>query len=86
VVAVDDPGVVLTAVKAADDGDGTIVRGYEAHGGRRTVRLAVDGATRYVPVDLLEDPVGPELAVVDGAVELALTPFRLFTLRATSGG
>jgi hypothetical protein len=37
-----------------------------------------------VPVDLLEDPAGEALAVVDGTVELALRPFQLFTLRATS--
>ena len=85
VVALDDPGVVLTAVKAADDGDGTIVRGHEAYGGRRTVRLRVEGATEVTPVDLLEDPAGDPLVVVDGTVELALRPFQLFTLRVRPG-
>ena len=84
VVTVDDDGVVLTAVKAADDGDGTIVRGHESHGGRRTVRLRVEGATEVAPVDLLEEPAGAALPVVDGTVELALRPFQLFTLRARS--
>jgi alpha-mannosidase len=82
VVTVDDPGVVLTAVKAADDGNGTIVRGYESFGGRRTVRLTVEGAAEVLPVDLLEDPSGPSMAVTDGTVELPLRPFQLFTLRA----
>ena len=81
-VSVDDAGFVVVAVKRADDGSGdVVVRGYEAYGGRRRVRLRapapVSSAHR---TDLLERPRHP-LPVDDGAVCLALRPFELVTLR-----
>ena len=77
-----EPGVVVAAVKAADDGDGRIVRLHEAFGGRRVARLRSPGITRADRVDLLERPTeGAAVPVVDGAFELALRPFELVTLR-----
>lgn len=38
-VAVDRPNVVVDAVKMAEDGDGIIVRVYEAHGSRGPVKI-----------------------------------------------
>jgi len=81
-VSVDDPGFVVVAVKRADDGSGdVVVRGYEACGGRRRVRLRValpfDRAGR---TDLLERP-RHDLPVDGGDVVLALRPFELVTLR-----
>ena len=83
VVEPDGPGVVIAAVKAADDGsDDTVVRLHEAFGGRRRARLRVDGATRAERVDLLEEPLdGVPVAVDDGVVELDLRAFELVTLR-----
>ncbi|MCC5953375.1 MAG: alpha-mannosidase [Acidimicrobiia bacterium] len=82
IVDVDDPGVVLTAVKAADDGDGLIVRLHEAFGGARSARLHVGSATSATRVDLLEAPQpGDDVAVVDSTVELELRAFELVTLR-----
>jgi alpha-mannosidase len=81
-VSVDDPAFVVVAVKRADDGSGdTVIRGYEAHGGRRTVRLKVAlpfaTATR---TDLLERH--RHALPVDGdEVLLSLRPFELVTLR-----
>jgi alpha-mannosidase len=81
-VRVAESGFVVETVKAADDGRGLIVRGYEALGGRRRVRLVPGVAcTAAVRTDLLERdgddiPVGP-----DGAIELTLRPFELVTLR-----
>jgi alpha-mannosidase len=77
-----EPGFVVETVKAADDGRGLIVRGYEALGGRRRVRL-VPGVpcTVAVRTDLLERD-GDEIPVdLDGAVELTVRPFELVTLR-----
>ncbi|WP_031031169.1 alpha-mannosidase [Streptomyces albus] len=86
-VAVDDDAVVVSAVKLADDHSGdVVVRCHEAHGGRAAVRLTPGFPFASVTVcDLLERPVSdsrePEPAVTDGAVELALRPFQLVTLR-----
>ena len=78
----DRPGVVVAAVKAADDGDGMIVRLHEAFGGARRVGLRVDGAMSAERVDLLEEPMpGPPVDVADGTVALDLRAFELVTLR-----
>jgi alpha-mannosidase len=81
-VSVDDPAFVVVAVKRADDGTGDLVlRGYEAYGGSRKVRLRValpfTGASR---TDLLERP-RHELPVEGDEVVLSLRPFELVTLR-----
>ena len=63
VVATDHPGVVITAVKAADDGSGDlVVRFHEAFGGRargRPRRSAPGAGRSVVECDLLERPHRP---------------------------
>ncbi|MFI7504024.1 alpha-mannosidase [Streptomyces sp. NPDC049687] len=84
-VTVDHEGVVIEAVKLADDRSGdVVVRLYEAHGVRARALLtpgfplASAGST-----DLLErplhDPASHEAA--DGGVRLTLRPFQILTLR-----
>jgi alpha-mannosidase len=82
-VAVDHPGVVVTAVKAADDGSGDlVVRMHEGFGGRARGRLRIG-----VPVgealrcDLLERAQGSAEALTDGALAFELRPFEVRTLR-----
>ncbi|MCA1843743.1 MAG: glycosyl hydrolase-related protein, partial [Actinobacteria bacterium] len=81
-VTASDGGFVVETVKAADDGRGVIVRGYEALGGRRQVRLWPGVACRAaVRTDLLERD-GEDVAVGDdGAIGLTVRPFELVTLR-----
>ena len=85
VVAADHDGVVITAVKAADDASGDlVVRFHEAFGGRARghLRFGVPVASAVV-CDLLERPTG-EPAPVDGdAVAYELRPFEVRTLRLT---
>ncbi|MBI2709551.1 MAG: alpha-mannosidase [Actinobacteria bacterium] len=86
----EHPGVVVEAVKAADDGSGdVIVRCYEAWGARSPLRLRLASAPATVSVvDLLEEPSGHVPTVplgVDGAeVRGELRPFQLVTLRLTA--
>jgi alpha-mannosidase len=69
--------LMVDTVKPAEDGDGLIVRLYEAHGGRGAARLRVG-----VPfaeawfANLLEDRLGP--AEVEG--DEVLVPFRPFEI------
>ena len=86
VAAVDHPGVVITAVKAADDGSGDlVVRLHEAEGGRArtTLRTAADFTT-WVACDLLERPIG-DPASATGGVAFELRPFEVRTLRLSAG-
>ena len=82
-VEVEGEGVLLDAVKLAEDRSGElIVRVHEAagHHSSAAIRVAVPFAS-VSEVTLLEDPLGEELALVDGAVLLGLTPFSVRTLR-----
>jgi alpha-mannosidase len=83
VAAVDHPGVVITAVKAADDGSGDlVVRLHEALGGR--ARTTLRTAARFASVttcDLLERGVGAAERLGDDGIALELRPFEVRTLR-----
>ncbi|MDF2918594.1 MAG: alpha-mannosidase, partial [Microbacterium sp.] len=82
IVTVADPGVVVEAVKLAEDGSGdVVVRLYEALG-RRVDTVAHPGfdALGAVRTDLLEREVAAS-ALVDDAVPLSLRPFEIVTLR-----
>lgn len=79
--AVDTPGVLITAVKAAEDGKGTIVRLFNPSNESRPVRLRwhkPPATARLVRMD--ESDLGP--ATLDGNI-LALTagPKKIVTLR-----
>jgi alpha-mannosidase len=78
-------GIVVEAVKLADDGSGdVVVRCYEAYGARRrgelTLGFDADGVT---VTDLLERPLADAapVAIGDAAVPLDLRPFEIITLR-----
>ena len=83
-VAVDSPGVVVEAVKLAEDGSGdVVVRLYEAYG-RRTSGLVTPGfaAASVVATDLRERTVdAPGVALDPTGTRLALRPFQIVTLR-----
>ena len=82
VVEIDEPGVQLSAVKRADDGNGDlIVRLYEACGDRRQVSVRLATPMRAaVRCNALEEPL-EAIDVADGFVSITLRPFELVTLR-----
>lgn len=85
IVAVDRPGISIEAVKAADDGTGTVVRLCEVHGGRGPVSVTLGRPFDSVErTDLLERPLG--LVEHDGrAARIRVRPFELVTLRFLHG-
>jgi alpha-mannosidase len=80
-VSVDNPAVVVEAVKLADDRSGdVVVRVYESLGGRARARLTPAFPFTGVTVcDLLERDLAP------ASTELQLTPFQIMTLRFRLG-
>jgi alpha-mannosidase len=85
-ITVDNPAVVVEAVKLAEDRSGdVVVRLYESLGGRATARIAASFEVIGVRcTDLLERAVDtpPGFTVDhDGTVQLELRPFQIVTLR-----
>ena len=86
IVRCDHPGVVISAVKAADDGSGDlVVRFHEAFGGRARGSLVLDRPIGSASgCDLLER-VESSVEVVDGTeVPFELRPFEVRTVRVGS--
>jgi alpha-mannosidase len=87
-VSVDNDGIVVSAVKLADDtgadsGGDVVVRVYESVGARAAGRLRFDFPVQSVAVtDLLERPVDSAVVVDGDGVDLRLRPFQVLTLRA----
>ncbi len=80
-VALDRPGVVVAAVKAAEGTDDLVVRLYEAWGRRGSVRLHLGfPVTRAWRTDLLERQLAT-VPVEGGQIALDLSPFEVATLR-----
>ncbi|WP_307387118.1 MULTISPECIES: glycosyl hydrolase-related protein [Microbacterium] len=84
-VTIDQPGVVVEAIKLAQDGSGdVVVRLYEALGQRVHARLEAGFyVARVSETDLLERDVDAAAvtAVQGGVVDLELRPFQLVTVR-----
>ena len=83
-VRVDNPAVVVEAVKLAEDGDDLVVRLYESLGSRARVGVTLEaGARDVVLTDLLERPLADQDGVMfdEGCARLVLRPFQIVTLR-----
>ena len=79
-LAIEHPGVLVSAVKLADDGSSDIViRLHEAHGDRATVEIRTAAVAAWRAA-LTEEPL-ELVAVDDGCVTVSLRPFELATLR-----
>jgi alpha-mannosidase len=79
---VNDPAVVVEAVKLAEDRSGdVVVRLYESLGSRATASLTTDFPHGAVTeADLLERPLPAPVALRPDGV-LGLRPFQIVTLR-----
>ncbi|MFO7168122.1 MAG: alpha-mannosidase [Chloroflexota bacterium] len=78
---VDADNVVVETIKTADDGDGLVVRMYEAHNQRGAVRLTfAREVARAVETDLLEREIA-EAEVSGRTVTVQVRPFEIKTLK-----
>jgi alpha-mannosidase len=86
-IVVENPAVVVEALKAAQDRSGdVVVRLYESLGGRAASAVTTSFPVSHASLtDLLERPV-EDVKVADGRrVELSLRPFQVVTLRLSRG-
>jgi alpha-mannosidase len=80
-ISVDTPSIVLDTIKRAEDGEGLIVRFYEAEGRRGTATLRFAQApTTVTRTNILEDP-GAAVTVDGQTVSVPFGPFQVITLR-----
>lgn len=81
-VTVGNPNVVLTAMKKAEDNDGLILRFYEWAGTTGDVQIKVpDGATSATLTNLMEQPEGSALRVVNNQLTVPVHPFEIVSVR-----
>ena len=74
-------GFVVETVKAAEDGDGYVIRGYESLGGRDNVKLTFAHPFKSAElIDLRESKVC-DLEIKDGCVKFTAKPFEIITLK-----
>jgi alpha-mannosidase len=83
---VEPASMVIETLKKAEDGEGWIVRLYEAGGSSARARLAFAFPIQHAQeANLLEAPSGPPLSIQDQAVELLFHPFEVKTVRIVPG-
>ncbi len=82
----DGEGLVVTALKRAEDGDGVVVRLYDTLDRPTAGRLRLTEHWQSAQiVDMKEDPLGPA-EVAEGWVRLSLRPNEIVTVRFRTRG
>ncbi len=71
--------VIIEAVKAAEDGNGVILRAYEPYGTRCQMGIKLDGEYAITPCDLMEKTTGETFTA--NAIEGEVKPFEICTWR-----
>ncbi len=79
----ETPGVIVETVKLAEDGDGIVLRMYEAYKERKTAQLSIPGAKSAVLCDLNENDL-ETLAVEGDTVRFQIKPFEIVTIKIKS--
>ena len=78
---VDNPRVVIETIKQADDGDGIVIRAYEATGGTAPTTIQLDRHWRATETDLLERALeGGLQATATTQIARTLHPYEICTV------
>lgn len=80
-VSVEHPGVVIETVKPAEDGDGTIVRFYEAHNSRGSATLTFARELASAEETNMLEERQREVPVEEKRISLEVRPYGITTLR-----
>jgi alpha-mannosidase len=83
--AVENPNVVLSAVKKAEDANALVFRMYEWAGQSSEVKLHIPaGATYAIETNMMETPIAnaPHLALSGDVVTVPIHPYEILTLQA----
>ena len=82
--AVENPNVILTAMKKAEDENALIIRMYESVGTLTQVKLTVPAGALYAQqTNLMEKPEGPHLEIQNNTVTIPIHPYEILTLQLT---
>jgi len=84
-LTIDNPGVVVEAVKGAEDGNGFVLRLYEAEGNRSTARLRFNMPITVQQTNILEEKPKP-VRTSNNTCKLTFRPFEIKTLRCVPSG
>jgi alpha-mannosidase len=82
--SVDEPNIILSAVKKAEDANALIFRFYDSNGQGSTAHLHIPpGALYAVETNLMETPVpnAPHLTVTNDTITLPIHPWEIRTLQ-----
>ena len=79
----ESANVVIDTIKPAEDGDGWVVRLYEAHGSATTTRLRFGPAVSEAWISNTLEDRGAAVALTGGSLALALRPWQVMTLLVT---
>jgi len=72
--------VILETVKAAENGEGTVLRLYECENARTKATLTVPADTKAAYLTNLLEEIESELPVVDGKVTFTIKPYEIVTI------
>ncbi|MHB0997877.1 MAG: alpha-mannosidase [Armatimonadota bacterium] len=81
ILSVDAPNVIIESIKAAENGDGIIVRLYEAEKTGCKVNLKFNVPVEYIEETNLLEEKQQELDFENNSVELFIKPFEIKTIR-----
>jgi alpha-mannosidase len=80
-ISFDRDNLICETVKAAEDGDGTVVRFYESKNCRGTARIKLGlPAARAYLCDLMENEL-EELPIENGEISYGFSPFEIVTVK-----